>query len=285
MSRIRTVKPEFWTSEQILSCSLPARLLFIGLWNFADDHGVHPASIVRLKAEILPDDSCSQDDVKGWVAELINKSLLQEYSVDNQSYWIVPSWKKHQRIDKPTYKHPLPSAPSLSKKEDELNQNLTTSPRIIDDYSTSPIRVLDESSITEWIGMEGIGKEEKISEAEASPIPVSNKKLTASSEVEAVFSHWQEVMGHLQAKLDKKRQSKIEAALRLGFTIEQLKQAIDGCARSPFNMGLNDRSQKYNSVDLIFRDAEHIERFIAATENAIPSSGIDRNNPIFAGVI
>ena len=55
MSRIRTVKPEFWTSEQIIACSPIARLLFIGLWNFCDDNGVHPASYIRLKAEVFPE--------------------------------------------------------------------------------------------------------------------------------------------------------------------------------------------------------------------------------------
>ena len=48
MARIRSIKPQFWTSEQIADCSSNARLLFIGLWNFCDDCGVHPASPARL---------------------------------------------------------------------------------------------------------------------------------------------------------------------------------------------------------------------------------------------
>jgi len=43
MARIRTIKPEFWVSEQVGECSPNARLLFIGMWNFCDDRGVHPA--------------------------------------------------------------------------------------------------------------------------------------------------------------------------------------------------------------------------------------------------
>jgi hypothetical protein len=49
MARIRTVKPEFWTSEQVMNCSRDARLLFIGMWNFCDDGGNHPASAKTLK--------------------------------------------------------------------------------------------------------------------------------------------------------------------------------------------------------------------------------------------
>jgi hypothetical protein len=39
MARIRTIKPEFWTDEKIVECSFEARLMFIGMFNFADDKG------------------------------------------------------------------------------------------------------------------------------------------------------------------------------------------------------------------------------------------------------
>ena len=39
MARIRTVKPDIWTDEKFVELSPLARLLFIGLWNFADDEG------------------------------------------------------------------------------------------------------------------------------------------------------------------------------------------------------------------------------------------------------
>ncbi|KKK60207.1 hypothetical protein LCGC14_3026700, partial [marine sediment metagenome] len=42
MARIRTVKPDFWTSEDVAAVSRNARLLFIGLLNFADDVGNGP---------------------------------------------------------------------------------------------------------------------------------------------------------------------------------------------------------------------------------------------------
>ncbi len=60
MARIRTIKPEFWTSEQVMECAPLARLLFIGLWNFCDDAGRMALSPKRIKAQILP-----SDDVHG----------------------------------------------------------------------------------------------------------------------------------------------------------------------------------------------------------------------------
>lgn len=107
MARIRTVKPEFWTSEQVVECSPHARLLFIGLWNFCDDGGVHAASVSRLRMEVFPGDDFTLEQVKGWIKELLRVGLLEEYDVNGTVYWRVTGWK-HQKIDQPTFKFPQP---------------------------------------------------------------------------------------------------------------------------------------------------------------------------------
>ena len=110
MARIRTIKPEFWTSEQVVECSPSARLLFVGMWNFADDNGIHPASIKRLKMEIFPADDFSFGEIQAMVTELKDSGLVNEYEhSDGKSYWIITGWK-HQKIDRPTYKYPKPSS-------------------------------------------------------------------------------------------------------------------------------------------------------------------------------
>lgn len=107
MARNRMIKPEFWTSEQISNCSLMARLMFIGLWNFSDDNGVHPASYKKLKAEVFPTDDYSINEIESWVSELIQQGLLHEYTITDKTYWIVTGWKKHQKIKYPTSLYPL----------------------------------------------------------------------------------------------------------------------------------------------------------------------------------
>ncbi len=296
MSRIRTIKPEFWTSEQVISCSLQARLLFIGLWNFCDDNGIHPASLVRLKAEIFPADSCTIDDIQQWIDELINNNLLHQYNVTDKSYWCVTGWKNHQRIDKPNYRYPLPE-----KTVGDCNniqrfcQNSATSRQRFDDHSTNSPRLVDDHSTTEWKGMEGNGVEIDIGKVAlaTSPLSVSKKSIIArtvqqhssSQDIQEIFNHWRQVMHHPHAKLDKKRTAKIMQALKLGYNVYQLKQAIDGCVRTPFNMGANDRNQKYDGIDLIFRDADHIERFMLAADNTATTITSSTHDAIFAGVI
>ncbi|HBS0572930.1 TPA: DnaT-like ssDNA-binding domain-containing protein, partial [Klebsiella pneumoniae] len=44
MARIRTIKPEFWTDEDMAEVSEPACLLAIGLLNYADDEGYFNAN-------------------------------------------------------------------------------------------------------------------------------------------------------------------------------------------------------------------------------------------------
>jgi len=108
MARIRTVKPEFWTSEQVVECSIEARLLFLGMWNFCDDQGIHPGSTKRLKMEIFPADDFDSASIRRMIDELINNELLIEYQSDRKVYWRVTGWD-HQKIDRPTNKYPLPT--------------------------------------------------------------------------------------------------------------------------------------------------------------------------------
>lgn len=115
MARIRSIKPQFWTSEQIADCSPNARLLFIGLWNFCDDYGVHPASTARLKMEVFPSDPFTKNEISSMVDELLEVGLLKEYEVREEQYWIVPSWGKHQRPDTKTGQYPLPDG-TVGKK-------------------------------------------------------------------------------------------------------------------------------------------------------------------------
>lgn len=109
MARIRTVKPELWTSEQFVECSANARLLFIGLFNFVDDGGIHPLKPMRIKMQIFPADGFSKADMAAMIGELESADLIETYAVDGAEYLMITGFSKHQRIDQPTYKHPLPS--------------------------------------------------------------------------------------------------------------------------------------------------------------------------------
>ncbi len=100
-------------------------------------------------------------------------------------------------------------------------------------------------------------KEENIREVKTSPVTDFD-----TSSMKEIFEHWQKVMNHPRSKLDQKRKVKITQALQLGYGVDDLKRAIDGCTKTPYNMGQNDRGQRYDDIELILRDASHIERFM-----------------------
>ena len=113
MARIRTIKPEYWKSEQPCSCSRDARLLFLGMLNFVDCNGIFPASPFKIKNEVFPaDNDLDTTAVSKLIDELINANLIVEYSVNGESYWVIPTFKKHQIIHKPKYQWPLPEGQS-----------------------------------------------------------------------------------------------------------------------------------------------------------------------------
>jgi hypothetical protein len=98
------VKPDFWTDEKVVELSSWARLLFIGLWNFADDEGRMVLSPKRIKMQIFPADNL---DISELFGELRRNSMITIYSVENIEYLQVNNFQKHQKIDKRTAsKHP-----------------------------------------------------------------------------------------------------------------------------------------------------------------------------------
>lgn len=99
MARIRTIKPEFWTDEKVLGIKPMARLLFIGMWNFADDYGRMEYSPVSLKAKIFPCDSMSVDEVRDMISELDGSGLLSVYTVSGKEFIEIKGWH-NQKIDK-----------------------------------------------------------------------------------------------------------------------------------------------------------------------------------------
>lgn len=94
------------------------------------------------------------------------------------------------------------------------------------------------------------------------PDPTETLSSAGRSTVRDLFDYWRETMNHPQAKLTPERERAVAARLRDGYTVEQIKRAIDGCARSPFHRGENDRQQRYDDLTLICRNGAKLESFL-----------------------
>lgn len=108
-----------------MECSLPARLLFIGLWNFCDDHGRHPWAVKQIKALVFPSDDMHMDTVSALLDELAINGLIVPYDVDGKRYFCVTGWQ-HQKIDKrqdPKFPSPPSSEPGTGKDKPDTSTN------------------------------------------------------------------------------------------------------------------------------------------------------------------
>jgi hypothetical protein len=98
----------------------------------------------------------------------------------------------------------------------------------------------------------------------------------------AVFDHWARTFSKtgVAAKRDtaagRKRLAQLAARLRDGYTVDQLKLAIDGCAKSPWHRGENPEGKVYDDLELICRP-EKVERFIQEA-TATPRAATPNNH-------
>jgi hypothetical protein len=99
--RIRTIKPEFWTSEDLAGLDDFTLLLAIGLLNYADDEGYFNAHPSLIRAALFPlRDECSTIPVA--VTKLSNRGYVKLYrGSDGRTYGHVANFLKHQVINKP----------------------------------------------------------------------------------------------------------------------------------------------------------------------------------------
>jgi len=135
MARIRTIKPEFFTSEDIVSLSPLARLLYQATWCEADKEGRMVWKPRTFKLRYFPADDC---DIFALCQELIDAGLVVLYG---EGLAFIPSFTKHQHIN------PRESASTLPEPED--------APRVTTRHDASP-RVTDAQGGREGKGKEGI---------------------------------------------------------------------------------------------------------------------------------
>lgn len=103
MARIRTIKPEFFTSEDIVILTPFARLLYIALWCEADREGRLVWRPKTFKMRYLPAD---QIDIDSLSLELINVGMIKLYG-DGLAF--IPSFLNHQHINPRETESKLPN--------------------------------------------------------------------------------------------------------------------------------------------------------------------------------
>lgn len=174
MARARNIKPGFFTNDMLAECSPLARLLFAGLWLHCDREGRMEDRPKKIKAEILPYDTCNADELLG---ELEKYGFIIRYAHGDRRYIQVTNFGKHQNphikesaseIPAP-YKHgastvqvsEIPEATGLNPSSPTLNPE-------------SPTTTADASAP---VAGGGDGRPDDLDPPKTAPLPPANPAL------------------------------------------------------------------------------------------------------------
>ena len=114
----RLLKPGFFTNEDLAECEPLARILYAGLWCFADKNGCFEWRPLKIKAEILP---YEDNGVENLLEQLLNQNLIQMYQFNGKTYGFIPTFLNHQSPHKNEAKTSIPIPEHLSEKLHEIN--------------------------------------------------------------------------------------------------------------------------------------------------------------------
>jgi hypothetical protein len=97
----------------------------------------------------------------------------------------------------------------------------------------------------------------------------------SDEDITLVFEYWLDEMRpgrHRVPRMDDKRLLKVASAIH-DYGVDECLRAIEGCKRSDFHMGRNRQNKKYDDLELIFRDQDHIERFLSYCDDSAAGPG------------
>lgn len=140
--RIRTVKPAFWANEKMAALPDFARLLALGLLNYADDFGYFWANPLMIRGALFPFDEDSSKVRKALAQLAVEGYLRIGKTPDGREAGHIINFTKHQRVDRPAASEIQPLVS-------------------FDDDSANVLRLFDDESSLDRKGMEGIGRDRK----------------------------------------------------------------------------------------------------------------------------
>lgn len=245
ISRIRTIKPEFFLHDGLYDAEaasgLPLRLAFAGLFNVSDREGRFQWKPRQLKLRILPYDNVNMLDVLDALAQA---GFIIKYEHDGKDYGYIPTFKIHQSINGKEAQSTLPAPDSGGKPKNET-KDLTRDSRVNDASTTRSGSTQGEVEVELELELE----QENI------------RNVSQTTDAQTVFDYYKKALNHPRAVFDDKRKKIIKNALKK-YSVEKLCAAINGCKKSQWHMGSNDRKTIYDSIQLIFRNADKIEQFM-----------------------
>lgn len=139
--RARNIKPGLYKNDKLAKLPALARILFTGLWCYADCEGKFEWNPDRIKVEILPYDKCN---IEHLLMSLHEMTFIYRYQVDGQTYGIIPKFLDHQNPHPHEAKSKIPNPPSNILQEIQCHGMSATSNLPVNEMSAkSPADIMN----------------------------------------------------------------------------------------------------------------------------------------------
>lgn len=273
--RSRNLKPGFFKNEALAECSPLARLLFAGLWCLADRDGRLEDRPKRIRAELLPYDDGSVEDL---LSELHEAGFILRYAVAGGRFIQVVNFGKHQN---PHHREADSTIPAPDKPEASLGlapDKPDTSPELAvlipDSLNLIPDSLIQgsdaDASVVAGKPADACPHQEII-DAYHEHFPSGPKVTILNDKRKRVISaRWREVVsGKYRASGEEQRKRSREEALRFFGRYFGYCEGLDWCAgRTPMKDGGYFRAKIDNLMGADFMakrsDEAHDMREVAA---------------------
>ncbi|MCK9325565.1 MAG: hypothetical protein M0P69_08695 [Bacteroidales bacterium] len=123
MANRRMLSKSISISEQVNELSDFAALLFTWMIPHADDFGILPGSLKKVKALVMPMRKQTPKDIEKALRELVSGDLVWWYEVDGDKYIQFRKWDKHQEGLHKRTKPKFPEFPGDSGKVPEIPED------------------------------------------------------------------------------------------------------------------------------------------------------------------
>ncbi|MES5773184.1 hypothetical protein ABUE25_15975 [Acinetobacter baumannii] len=158
------------------------------------------------------------------------------------------------------------SAVENSYQESESNQaNSSGNTQEQLDNGSKTVSISDQNALNpESFNLNPESFNKNICPPNGEPMSAEKPKENFKNEIQEVFEFWKVTFNkNNRTVLDNPRKSKIQARLKEGYTVEDIKTAIVGCSKSQFHIEGN-----HTDLTLICRDATKLDHFLAMSNPA-----------------
>jgi hypothetical protein len=263
VARLRTLKPSFFSDDVLAELSPLHRILFQGLWCYADREGRLKDRPRQLKAQVLPFDEA---DVESMLWDLHRKGFILRYvHGDGERAIQVKEFSKHQKPHPKEAASEIPAPTSQDWASREISRQGKTrvgmheNPGVCEPGGLGDIGLGDSCLST--------SPHKTASPPTSEEVPLlSVEEEEATSTVGAILAHYLEAVGaagfHAKATDDKRRL--IRRRLEEGWKPDQLISAINGLTWSDWHMGRDPKTKgkRWCTLDYAIGDNKAIERWL-----------------------